>query len=165
MCDMGFLNCSNTCTSTDVDPHNCGECGHVCTTTGGCAAGHCVRASAACTISASSGWQSCEGLNVVNNEVLIMTASGTWSTGSASSGPEGSGPPGLLDVAYDDMLNMGALLWTVDGTNLDGAFTTGKLTTTATGSGQIQFRINEDLFLGNNSGTMDVTVAAYTPGS
>jgi hypothetical protein len=163
-CTSPYQSCDTSCANVANDPANCGTCGHDCGAGASCSGGNCVIAAQTCTISATSGWQGCNGLMVVALDELNMTATGMWTTvsGGATTGPAGTETnPASNGLDYRDNgnFNYGALLWRVPSAQPVFAFTSGTEMGYATGDGALQFRINDaDLALSGNSGSMSVTV-------
>jgi hypothetical protein len=166
-CQGGYSPCGSGCIDSSSDVNNCGSCSHRCTS-GSCLGGACLIASVSCSIAANSSWQTCGGANVQAGDHLEIQASGNWTT-SPTYDPSGTGPTGrstdpvLLDYRYDTAFYYGALLWGVSGGG-DQPFTSGSVSASAPSSGDLYFRINdEDSALGNNTGSMNVSIQVSRP--
>jgi hypothetical protein len=161
VCTGGLTLCGSTCRNTSNDSSNCGGCGMTCGSGLSCSGGAC---STQCTIYSTSGWQTCGNFVGTQGQSVTMIANGSWTTTSFDvvyTGPAGTSvnPSDFGDYRYDTQYNYGALLWQVQGSDVDDAFSSNTVSTTLAVGGALAFRINDDdSDLSNNAGSMSVTI-------
>jgi hypothetical protein len=181
-CAAGETVCNSggygVCTNTSTDSYNCGKCGTQCNGNQECAGGGCIAAGSkqiTCTITASSGWQTCNasvkagagngGAEVVADDYVLVDASGKWRTSfsvfGGDSGPEG-GPSSPYkdgaDYRYSTFFNYNELLWRVKGSGTLYGFSSGKQQVSDYGLIEIRNNITDDQIDAFCSGDMSVTI-------
>jgi hypothetical protein len=137
----------------------------------------CIGDTASCTIWADLDWQTCadasgQPIAIQSGETLTMTATGTWTlvANNVQCGPAGcllDGGALTPDDRYDETLPPGALLWQV-GSDRAAFLSPGSVNSAVTGTGQVQFRINDKSNLStggenNDPGSMNVSVRVAGP--